>query len=32
MEILLSERSPRHALAETWQRATANRYCRVVGG
>jgi hypothetical protein len=31
MEILLSERSQRHALAETWQRATANRYCRVAG-
>lgn len=32
MDILLSERSQRHALSETWQRATANRYCGVVGG
>jgi hypothetical protein len=30
MEILLSERSQRSALSETWQRATANRYCGVV--
>jgi hypothetical protein len=32
MEILLSERSQPLALATTWQRATANRYCGVVSG
>jgi hypothetical protein len=30
MEILLSERSQRQALAKAWTEATADRYCAVV--
>ncbi len=32
MEILLAERSPQKAIAETWAQATATRYCGVVCG